>query len=86
MKRPYPGFAPNYKIVTETAGYKRTCLVIDILSLERLSSIELAIIEEQLSAQLCKLSTSMPNLERCEVITPDRFDIMLSDGLRVNRN
>lgn len=83
MARPYPGYSPNQKSVTTTGGYHRNCLVIDILSLAQMNPAEIAMLEEQVSAQLAKLSKTMPNIHKCELITPDRFDRILSEGLRL---
>lgn len=83
MKKPYPGFAPNIKSVIETAGYKRSCMVVDILSLHALEPAEIAMLEEHLSAFLDKLTRIIPNIHRCELVTPDRFDKILTDGLRL---
>lgn len=83
MGTPYPGYPPNIKCVSETAGYKRDCMVIDILSLESLLPAEKAMIEEQISAHLAKLTQIIPNIHRCELVTSDRFDKILANGLRI---
>lgn len=83
MKKPYPGYPPSYKQVTSTGGYKRNCLVVDILSLDDLQDTEIAVIEEQISAAADKLVRSMPNIHKLEIIVPGRFDKILRDGLRI---
>lgn len=83
MKKPYPGYQPNYKHVTSVGGYHRNCMVIDVLSLDKLDDAEIAMIEEQLSALTSKLAKSMPNIHKLEVIIPDRFDKIVRDGLRL---
>ncbi len=81
-KTPYPGYCPSYRRVDQTGGFDRTCLVIDILSDGRLNSTQLAYIQEQLEMTLEKLLPSV--IEKSQIITPDRFDPMLRDGLRIS--
>ena len=81
MMKPYPGY-PNYKTVDKIGGYHRTCVVIELLSLEQLDNCELASIKEQLELALSKLSKA--NVEKTDVILPDRFDRILSNGLKLS--
>jgi len=83
MSTPYPGFDPRYKVVKRTAGYERDCMVLDILSLDTLNNAERSVIQEQLSGFVLSLIKKMPNLHRCELVTSDRFDKMLAQGLRL---
>tara|TARA_R110000751_G_scaffold23590_2_gene65151 strand:+ start:6335 stop:6592 length:258 start_codon:yes stop_codon:yes gene_type:complete len=83
-KRPYPGYAPNYQHVDELGGFRRSCFIIDILSLENLSSVQIAIIQEQIEAAMSTISNNMHDIERSEVVSPDRFDRSLKDGLRLS--
>lgn len=82
-KSPYPGYPPSYKDVTVVGGYYRTCLVIELISLDKLSGSEIAVILEKLEATIEKLKTSMVNLEKSDVVTPDRFDPILRASLRL---
>ena len=83
-KRPYPGYAPNYRHVDKLGGFHRSCFVIDILSLDNLSPVQLAMIQEQIEASLSAISKNMRDIERVEVVAPDRFDKLLKDGLRLS--
>jgi len=79
----YPGFSPSYRVVEQTGGFARTCLVVEVLSLEALSDPEAAMIKEQLEAGLANLLRQMGNLERIRVVTADQFDPQLRAGLRL---
>lgn len=83
-KKPYPGFSPNYKVVDETAGFKRNCVVIEFLSIGSLDSTSLALIQEQLEATVERLGRQIPYIEQTDVVLPDRFDPVLKEGLRVS--
>lgn len=83
MNKPYPGYSPNYKEISYVGGLHRNCLIIDILSLDKLQPAEIAMLEEQLSAALTKITKNMHNIEKCDLITPDRFDRILKSGLRL---
>ena len=85
MKKPYPGYPPNYKIVDETGGFKRTCIVVELLSLGALSGAQLALAQEQLEATVERLKRSLAIVERSDVVLPDRFDPLLKAGLRLSR-
>jgi hypothetical protein len=82
-KKPYPGFSPNFLKVGEIGGLKRTCFVLEALSTEVLGTTQIAMIEEQISATADRLVNSMPNVEKAEFVTPDRFDRVLANGLRL---
>jgi len=83
-KKPYPGFSPNYKTVDETAGFKRTCIVLEFLSIGPLESTHLALIQEQLEALTERLQRQIPYVENTDVVLPDRFDPVLKEGLRLS--
>lgn len=85
MSKPYPGYPPSYNSVQQTGGFARTCVVIEFLTLGQLSSSELAIIQEQLEATVSKLRSNLVNVERTDVVLPDRFDPVLREGLRLNK-
>lgn len=80
-KPPYPPYPPSYQKVHHTGGYSRTCLVVELLALEDLDGAQLAYIQEQLEATLSRLLPAV--LEKSQVVTPDRFDRPLCDGLRL---
>ncbi len=85
MKKPYPGYPPNYKVVDETGGYVRTCVVIEMLSLGGLDAVQTALVQEQLEAAVAKLKTQLrATVEAAQVVTPDRFDPILRAGLRLS--
>jgi len=83
MNKPYPGYSPNYRQVKTTGSLNRTCLVVDILSLDVLSDAQIAVLQEQLSAQLNTICKKMQNIEKTEIIVPSRFDRLLKEGLRL---
>ncbi len=82
-KPPYPGYAPSYRNVKKTGGYTRTCLVIELLSLGDLDNVQMAFIQEQLEATVEKMRQKVMTLESTQVVTPDRFDPLLQEGLRI---
>lgn len=82
-KPPYPEFPPNYWTVGTLGGFSRTCLIIELLSLKPLSGPELAFLQEQMEATLVKAMSRMSNLEKSQIVTPDRFDSKLIAGLRL---
>lgn len=79
-KPPYPGYPPQFRRVDKTGGYDRTCLVIELISDGRLEPAQLAHLQEQMEALLAKFA----HLEKYQVVTPDQFDGLLRDGLRVS--
>ncbi len=81
-KESYPGMAPSYKSVHKTGGYSRTCLVVEMLSLGNLDATQLAYVQEQLEAALARILPAV--VEKSQVVTPDRFDPILRDGLRLS--
>lgn len=83
-KTPYPGYPPNYTVVDETAGYKRTCIIIELLSLGSLEPTVLAMVQEQLEALSERLQLQISTIETTEVVLPDRFDPILKKGLRLS--
>lgn len=82
-KKPYPGFPPNYRDVEDTGGYRRTCFVLEFMSLGPLEPAEMAMINEQMEALADKLRQNMVAIEKADFVTPDRFDRILRDGLRL---
>ena len=84
MKKPYPGFPPNYQTVDETGGYKRTCIILEFLSLGPLEPVALAMVQEQLEALSERLQRQIPYIEGTDIVLPDRFDPILREGLRLS--
>ncbi len=80
---PYPGYPPSYRVVDSVGGFSRTCLAVEFLSLGRLEPAQLAIVTEQLEATVAKLRDSVTTIKAGELITPDRFDPLLRQGLRL---
>lgn len=83
MKKPYPGYPPNYGEVGETGGYTRTCFVLEFLSLGQLDSAQVAMIEEQMTALAERLHNNISIVEKVDFVSPDRFDRSLCEGLRI---
>lgn len=83
-KRPYPGYPPSYRKVDETGGYTRTCLVVELLSLGSLDAVQMALVQEQLEATVERLRRQLAVVEVSQVVTPDRFDPTLREGLRLS--
>ncbi len=83
MPKPYPGFNPNYSYVPEIDGKKRRCMVLEILSDEKLTDAEMAIIAERLEAALDAVKLLTKKHVEIECISENRFDTLLLDGLRL---
>ena len=83
-KKPYPGYPPTYKTVDQTAGYTRTCVVLEFLSMGPLDSVAQAQVQEQLEALVERLQMQIPYIEGTDVVLPDRFDPILREGLRLS--
>ena len=81
-KKPYPGYPPSYKEIPKVGGYVRKCFVIELLCLEEMNNIQLAQVQEKLEAALANLNLNSI-IEKAEVVTPDRFDPVLRQGLRL---
>jgi hypothetical protein len=82
-KKPYPGVNPSIKTISKMGGLHRSCFVIDVLSGEKLSNTQQAVVEEHLQAHLNKIVNLMPAVEKAEVIHPERFDPLVLEGLRL---
>lgn len=80
--KPYPNYPPSFTIVEETGGLKRTCLVVELLSLGRLTDVQMAMVLERIEASIQALK--IPILEKVKVVQPDSFDTLLSAGLRLS--
>jgi hypothetical protein len=80
---PYPGISPLYKVVSHTAGFSRTCLVIELLSVGGLSEEQLSFIRDQVDGFMERLGSSLAELEKSKTIIPQQFDTLLRQGLRL---
>lgn len=80
---PYPGFSPSFTVVDTVDGCFRECIVLDILTELPISKPELAHITEMIEAYVHSLHIS--NISGCQVVTKERFDPLLSNGLRLSR-
>lgn len=85
MKKPYPPYPPRYTRVDTLGTYARTCVVVEVLSVGRLSPAQMALVQDQLEATAAKLKQICAVVEQTRVITPDQFDPLLCDGLRLTR-
>jgi len=81
MSKPYPGYPPSYKEIPKVGNYIRECLVIELLCIDKLEPAQLAQIRERLEAALEGIANA--TVEKKEVITSDRFDPVLKQGLRL---
>jgi hypothetical protein len=83
MPKPYPGYNPNYSYVPEVDGKKRRCMVLEILSEDKLTDMQMAIIAERLEAALIAVKKEISSVVEIECISENRFDTLLLDGLRL---
>lgn len=83
MNKPYPGYPPNYNDLSKVGGYARTCIVIELLTLEELSDTERAVIMEHLEQAVESLKKKTSMIESTDVVHSDRFDTQLREGLRI---
>jgi len=83
-RTPYPGYAPSYKVVDETGGFTRNCIILELLSVGKLGPAEMSHIQEQLEAFVAGLSNRMSSVENAKVVLPDQFDPKLREGLRIS--
>jgi hypothetical protein len=66
-------------VVDEIGGFNRTCLVIDLCTLERLTPVQLAQIEDQVGLVLAKTK----EIYKADVVRADRFIQPLKTALRL---
>lgn len=81
-KKPYLGINPSFNPVTEVGGKKRNCLVVDLLSDHGLSVVQMTYLSELIEALIAKHGASL-SITAIDVVTQDRFDRMVADGLRL---
>lgn len=82
-KLPYPGFNPNFRNVRKRKNLHRSVIVLEILSKKTLNPSVKAHVLEQLEAKLSQLMGKNGLIE-FDLITEDRFDVLLQEGLRYN--
>lgn len=81
---PYPGFPPNYTSIDRIVGLHRDVVVIEFLSLSKLSKEELADSIEILKDAITVIKKRhKENIDMVTPVTSDRFDRLLRDGLRL---
>lgn len=83
---PYPNFPPNFKEARFHKGLVRECLIIEFRSSTPLNRVHVRLMKEKLEAVLDNYIKTIPNLEEVELVDQERFDIMLSEGLRLPRS
>ena len=81
-KTPYPGFNPSFRHVKKRNGNFRTVLVLEVLSKKQLTQTIKALIGEQVEAKLEQLM-GRNGLIDYDVVSDDRFDVLLQEGLRM---
>lgn len=82
-KLPYPGYPPNYTKVDKLCGKHRQCMVMELLTDEKLTPLQVAVILEKLEAIISNHLKDRENISKFEVISQDRFDTLLLQGLRL---
>mgnify|MGYP006893288158 CR=1 FL=1 len=80
-KLPYPGFNPSFKNVKKRNGLHRNVFVLEILSKKPISAATRALISEQTEAKIDQL-LGKNGLVDFDVVSDDRFDVLLQQGLR----
>jgi len=83
MPKPYPGYPPSYKTISKVGNYVRQCLVVELLSIDGLNNVQIAQIKERLEATIADIKTKIPIIERSDIVSQDRFDPVLRQGLRL---
>lgn len=81
-KLPYPGYNPNFKNVRKRKGLHRSVIVLEILSKKPLNTTARALVTEQVEAKIDQL-TGKNGIVEFDVVTDDRFDVLLQQGLRL---
>jgi hypothetical protein len=76
---PYPPYPPSFTKVAEIGGYHRTCLVIDLFTLQELGAPQIAAIEDQIELLLSRIRL----VDKSEVVGPHRFVKPLRVALRL---
>lgn len=82
-KLPYPGFNPSFRNVKKRRGLSRNVLVLEVLTKTKIKPASKALIIEQVEAKLSQLMGKNGLIE-FDLITEDRFDVLLQEGLRYN--
>lgn len=79
---PYPGYPPNYTVVTKLGNMHRDVLVIEILKEDRITNIDLSYLKEQIEALLDRIAKDGKVINKSGVYTSDTFDTDLRKALR----
>lgn len=66
---------------TRPNGYHRNCVIVEILSDQKLSNAEYSMICEQIEAKIDNLD--MHKVRNVDVVLPHRFDQALKDSLKL---
>lgn len=80
-EKPYPGHPPNLVGIHRSGNYYRTCLVVELLTQDRLTDVELSQVQEYIEAILDNKCKAV--VDKYDVVQPGRFDRMLLEGLRL---
>ena len=83
-KDSYPGWSPSYRVVDRVGQKYRTCMVVDLRSDEPLSRVQLVALAERLEATVERGEGAVDGLEAI-LITPEQFDPVVCEGLRLTR-
>jgi hypothetical protein len=65
--------------VTTVGGFSRTCLVVDIYTIDPMTPIQLAQLEDQIGLVVAKFQA----IEQADVVGPTRFITPLKNALRL---
>jgi len=80
-KLPYPGFNPSFKNVKKRNGLHRNVFILEVLSKKPINAATRALISEQTEAKIDQL-LGKNGLVDFDVVSDDRFDVLLQQGLR----
>jgi len=79
MPAPYPSYPPNLSVVSKTGGFYRTCVVLDLYTIEPITPAQLSQIEDQIGLTVSKMKT----IHSSDVVGPNRFTTQLLNALRL---
>lgn len=83
MSLPYPNIPPQYRKVEKVGPYYRNVMVVEVLSTSPLDDTSRSHAREYLEAALDDTVARIKAVYSVEVVTSERFDPMLRDGLRL---
>lgn len=67
----------------KTGGKYRECIVLELVSNEPLTKVELARLKESIEHGLEQSKRTLPSLDNFQVVSEDRFDTDLRKSLRL---